>query len=145
MPWVYAGRARGGGARPGCQASPRAGRPRGLITDCVRAVDAVAQLPGPDSDRVVVSGGSQGGGLALAVAGLNGDRVAAVMPDVPFLCHRPPGADPPRPPAARRPRPPPHRFGPGADHHPTAAVGGGMEREVRGQVAEPTTRATTGP
>lgn len=60
---------------------------RRLITDCVRAVDAVAQLPGLDSDRVVVSGGSQGGGLALAVAGLSGDRVAAVMPDVPFLCH----------------------------------------------------------
>ncbi|MFD7337498.1 acetylxylan esterase [Streptomyces violascens] len=60
---------------------------RRLITDCVRAVDAVAQLPGLDGDRVVVSGGSQGGGLALAVAGLTGDRVAAVMPDVPFLCH----------------------------------------------------------
>ncbi|WP_329466957.1 acetylxylan esterase [Streptomyces sp. NBC_01431] len=60
---------------------------RRLITDCVRAVDAVAQLPGLDSNRIVVSGGSQGGGLALAVAGLTGDRVAAVMPDVPFLCH----------------------------------------------------------
>ncbi|MET9435848.1 alpha/beta fold hydrolase [Streptomyces sp. NPDC006551] len=60
---------------------------RRLITDCVRAVDAVAQLPGLDADRVVVAGGSQGGGLALAVAGLAGDRVAAVMPDVPYLCH----------------------------------------------------------
>ncbi|MEV5279410.1 acetylxylan esterase [Streptomyces sp. NPDC051993] len=60
---------------------------RRLITDCVRAVDAVAQLPGLDGNRIVVSGGSQGGGLALAVAGLTGDRVAAVMPDVPFLCH----------------------------------------------------------
>ncbi|MFD7014687.1 acetylxylan esterase [Streptomyces sp. NPDC059928] len=60
---------------------------RRLITDCVRAVDAVAQLPGLDSNRIVVSGGSQGGGLALAVAGLTGDRVAAVLPDVPFLCH----------------------------------------------------------
>ncbi|MFF1341705.1 acetylxylan esterase [Streptomyces sp. NPDC058290] len=60
---------------------------RRLITDCVRAVDAVAQLPGLDSRRIVVAGGSQGGGLALAVAGLAGDRVAAAMPDVPFLCH----------------------------------------------------------
>ncbi|BFV55658.1 acetylxylan esterase [Kitasatospora sp. CMC57] len=60
---------------------------RRLITDCVRAVDAVAQLPGLDTDRIVLTGGSQGGGLALAVAGLVGDRAAAVMPDVPFLCH----------------------------------------------------------
>ncbi|SEM52006.1 acetylxylan esterase [Streptacidiphilus jiangxiensis] len=60
---------------------------RRLITDCARAVDAVAELPGLDADRIVVTGGSQGGGLALAVAGLLGERVAAVMPDVPFLCH----------------------------------------------------------
>ncbi|HET6860886.1 MAG TPA: acetylxylan esterase [Streptomyces sp.] len=60
---------------------------RRLMTDCVRAVDAVAHLPGLDSSRIVLAGGSQGGGLALAVAGLSGNRVAAVMPDVPFLCH----------------------------------------------------------
>lgn len=58
---------------------------RRLMTDCVRAVDAVAELPGLDRERVIAAGGSQGGGLALAVAGLT--RVAAVMPDVPFLCH----------------------------------------------------------
>ncbi|QGZ52474.1 prolyl oligopeptidase family serine peptidase [Streptomyces sp. QHH-9511] len=60
---------------------------RRLITDCVRAVDAAAELPGLDSQRIVVAGGSQGGGLALAVAALAGDRVAAALPDVPFLCH----------------------------------------------------------
>ncbi|MER5639156.1 acetylxylan esterase [Kitasatospora sp. NPDC002227] len=60
---------------------------RRLITDCVRAVDAVAKLPGLDTDRIVVTGASQGGGLALAVAGLTGDGIAAVLPDVPFLCH----------------------------------------------------------
>jgi cephalosporin-C deacetylase len=60
---------------------------RRLITDCVRAVDAVAELPGLDPERVIVAGGSQGGGLALAVAGLARDRVAAALPDVPFLCH----------------------------------------------------------
>lgn len=60
---------------------------RRLITDCVRAVDAVAELPGVDANQVVVAGGSQGGGLALAVAGLVRDRVAAVLADVPFLCH----------------------------------------------------------
>ncbi|HEY3482079.1 MAG TPA: acetylxylan esterase, partial [Streptomyces sp.] len=36
---------------------------------------------------IVLAGGSQGGGLALAVAGLTGNRVAAVLTDVPFLCH----------------------------------------------------------
>jgi cephalosporin-C deacetylase len=36
---------------------------------------------------VAVSGGSQGGGLALATAGLCGDAVAAALIDVPFLCH----------------------------------------------------------
>jgi cephalosporin-C deacetylase len=60
---------------------------RRLITDCVRAVDAVGELPGLDSSRVIVTGASQGGGLALAVAALAQDRVSAVLPDVPFLCH----------------------------------------------------------
>ncbi|GAA2473355.1 cephalosporin-C deacetylase [Streptomyces thermolineatus] len=60
---------------------------RRLMTDCVRAVDAVREHPAVDPDRVVVSGHSQGGGLALAVAGLAGDAVAAALVDVPFLCH----------------------------------------------------------
>jgi len=60
---------------------------RRLMTDCVRAVDAVAELPGLDPDRVILTGGSQGGGLTIAVAGLVGDRVVAALPDVPFLCH----------------------------------------------------------
>ncbi|MFJ5226604.1 acetylxylan esterase [Streptomyces sp. NPDC088400] len=60
---------------------------RRLMTDCVRAVDAARALPQVDPERVVVQGGSQGGGLALAVAGLAGDLVAGVLTDVPFLCH----------------------------------------------------------
>jgi cephalosporin-C deacetylase len=52
----------------------------------VRAVDAVRALPDVAVDSVSVQGISQGGGLALAVAGLVPDLVA-VMPDVPFLCH----------------------------------------------------------
>ena len=59
---------------------------RRLITDAVRAVDAVRGLPGVDPARVAVTGGSQGGGVTLAVAGLTGGLVAA-MPDVPFLTH----------------------------------------------------------
>ncbi|MBO3100511.1 acetylxylan esterase [Cellulomonas fengjieae] len=61
---------------------------RRVITDAVRAVDAVRALPGVDAARVSVTGGSQGGGLALAVGGLADDLVA-VLPDVPFLCHYP--------------------------------------------------------
>ncbi|MEO3755387.1 acetylxylan esterase [Streptomyces sp. B6B3] len=60
---------------------------RRLMTDCVRAVDALREHPAVDADRIVVSGGSQGGGLALATAGLVGDAVAGALVDVPFLCH----------------------------------------------------------
>lgn len=59
---------------------------RRLMTDAVRAVDAVRALDGVDPARVSVAGGSQGGGLALAAAGLS-DGLLAVLPDVPFLCH----------------------------------------------------------
>lgn len=60
---------------------------RRLMTDCVRAVDAIREHPVIDPSRVVVAGGSQGGGLALAAAGLSRDAVAAALVDVPFLCH----------------------------------------------------------
>lgn len=59
---------------------------RRLITDAVRAVDAAKAHGAVDASRVAVLGGSQGGGLALAVAGLR-DDVVAVVADVPFLCH----------------------------------------------------------
>jgi cephalosporin-C deacetylase len=59
---------------------------RRLMTDAVRAVDAAKDHPAVDAARVAVGGGSQGGGLALAVAGLRSDLRAAVI-DVPFLCH----------------------------------------------------------
>jgi cephalosporin-C deacetylase len=59
---------------------------RRLMTDAARAVEAVRAFPVVDPSRVVVHGGSQGGGLAIAAAGL-ADGVVGVMPDVPFLCH----------------------------------------------------------
>jgi len=59
---------------------------RRVFTDAVRAVEAARVHPLVDQSRVVVTGGSQGGGISLAVAGLVRD-LSAVMPDVPFLCH----------------------------------------------------------
>lgn len=59
---------------------------RRVFTDGVRAVDAVRSVPGIDAARVAVLGTSQGGGIAIAVAGL-ADGLVAAMPDVPFLCH----------------------------------------------------------
>lgn len=61
---------------------------RRLITDAVLAVDAAKQLPGVVADQVAVQGGSQGGGLSLAVAGLRGD-LQALVTNVPFLCDFP--------------------------------------------------------
>lgn len=58
---------------------------RRVFSDGVRAVEAVRAVDGVDASRVSVTGGSQGGGITLAVAGLVPD-LTAVMPDVPFLC-----------------------------------------------------------
>jgi cephalosporin-C deacetylase len=59
---------------------------RRVFSDAVRAVEAARFHPSVDAQRVAVLGGSQGGGIALAAAGLIPD-LAGVMPDVPFLCH----------------------------------------------------------
>ncbi len=59
---------------------------RRVFTDAVLAIDAVRALAQVDASRVAVTGGSQGGGITLAAAGLSEGLVAA-MPDVPFLCH----------------------------------------------------------
>jgi cephalosporin-C deacetylase len=66
---------------------------RRLMIDCVRAVDAIAEHPDVDRDRIVVAGGSQGGGLAIAAASLLGSAVAGALVDVPFLCHYRRGID----------------------------------------------------
>ena len=59
---------------------------RRIITDAVLAIDAATHHDAVDGSRIAVVGMSQGGGLALAVAGLD-NRPAAVVCDVPFLCH----------------------------------------------------------
>ncbi len=58
---------------------------RRVFADAVRAVEAARGLDVVDASRVSVVGGSQGGGIALAVAGLVPD-LAAVAAYVPFLC-----------------------------------------------------------
>ena len=61
---------------------------RRVTIDAVRAVDAVATFAEVDAERIAVVGTSQGGGLALATAGLH-PAVRAAMIDVPFLCDFP--------------------------------------------------------
>ena len=59
---------------------------RRVFTDAVRAVEAARSHQAVDKTRVAVTGGSQGGGISLAAAGLIPD-LALNMTDVPFLCH----------------------------------------------------------
>ncbi len=49
---------------------PRTYYYRRVFTDAVRAVEAARSYPAVDGRRVAVTGGSQGGGITLAVAGL---------------------------------------------------------------------------
>ena len=66
--------------------NPHAYYYRRVFSDAVRAIEAAKAHPAVDASRIALSGGSQGGGIALAAAGLVPD-VQAVLPDVPFLCH----------------------------------------------------------
>jgi cephalosporin-C deacetylase len=61
---------------------------RRVFADAARAVEAVRSHPAVDPGRVAVTGGSQGGGIAIAAAALVGD-LAGAAPDVPFLCDFP--------------------------------------------------------
>lgn len=59
---------------------------RRVFTDAVRAIEAACAHEAVDPDRIAVRGVSQGGGIALAAAGLS-PKVRAALPNVPFLCH----------------------------------------------------------
>lgn len=61
---------------------------RRVFIDAVRAIEATRSLGIVDASRVSVLGVSQGGGIALAAAGLVPD-IAAVVAQVPFLCDFP--------------------------------------------------------
>jgi cephalosporin-C deacetylase len=60
---------------------------RRAYTDAVHALEVLRAHDLVDPSKVAVAGASQGGGLALAVAALAPSSVAAVLCDVPFLCH----------------------------------------------------------
>lgn len=66
--------------------SPKTYYYRRVFTDAVRAIEAARSHPVVDAARVAVAGGSQGGGISLAAAGLE-PNVRALISDVPFLCH----------------------------------------------------------
>ncbi len=61
---------------------------RRVFADAVRAVEAARSNASVDPARIAVAGGSQGGGITLAVAGLVPD-IKLALPDVPFLCNFP--------------------------------------------------------
>lgn len=61
---------------------------RRLFTDAVRAVEAARSHPLIDASHTAAVGSSQGGGITIAVGGLVPD-LAAIAPDVPFLCDFP--------------------------------------------------------
>lgn len=66
--------------------NPKAYYYRRVYMDAYRAVQAAWSNERVDPEKIFLSGGSQGGGLCLAVAGMVPD-LAGVMPDVPFLIH----------------------------------------------------------
>ena len=57
---------------------------RGVIMDCVRAVDFIFSRPELDHDKIIVSGGSMGGFLAIATASLD-KRIALCSAQNPIL------------------------------------------------------------
>lgn len=59
---------------------------KSVVTDALRAVDWVRRQPEVDPARVGVEGGSQGGGLVLAVSALS-DKLAFAVADIPNMCH----------------------------------------------------------
>jgi cephalosporin-C deacetylase len=63
---------------------------RRVYVDALRMLEVAQQSSFVDPARLAVTGGSQGGGITIAAAGLaalSGIELAAAAPDVPFLCH----------------------------------------------------------
>ena len=58
---------------------------RSIYMDCVRAVEFLLSRPEVDTNKICVMGGSQGGGLTLATAGLCHDKIKACAYFDPFM------------------------------------------------------------
>lgn len=58
---------------------------RYVYADAVRALELLARREEVDAERLAITGGSQGGGLSLAVSALS-NRPILSLPDIPFLC-----------------------------------------------------------
>jgi len=59
---------------------------RRVFTDAVRAIEAARSHPEVDATQIAVAGGSQGGGITIAAAGLVADVVAAILFPYAILC-----------------------------------------------------------
>lgn len=59
---------------------------QGAYADVIRAIDFASSRNDMDPERIALVGTSQGGGISLAVAGLD-PRLKAVVAHVPFLCN----------------------------------------------------------
>jgi cephalosporin-C deacetylase-like acetyl esterase len=57
---------------------------RGAFMDCIRGLDFLATQSEVDTQRMGITGGSQGGMLSLATAALD-SRVMLCAPDIPFV------------------------------------------------------------
>jgi cephalosporin-C deacetylase len=58
---------------------------RYVYADAIRALELLAGRDEVDESRLAITGGSQGGGITIAVAALS-DRPILALPDIPFLC-----------------------------------------------------------
>lgn len=58
---------------------------QGAFADVIRGIDYLVSRPDVDAARIGLMGTSQGGGMVLAVAGID-PRVKVVVAHVPFLC-----------------------------------------------------------
>lgn len=66
--------------------NPRTYYYRRVFADAARAIETARAHPAVDAAQIGVTGGSQGGGIALAMSAL-ADNVQLALCDVPFLCH----------------------------------------------------------
>lgn len=65
--------------------SPKSYYYRYVYADAVRALELLARREEVDDKRLAITGGSQGGGISLAVSALS-ERPILSLPDIPFLC-----------------------------------------------------------